>query len=67
VIPDAAGKILDAIGVPEDRRSWNFGGVTDLLDALPIGHTVAAPELLFSKIEEESVAEWTERFGGGEA
>lgn len=67
VIPDAAGKILDAIGVPADRRSWNFGGVTDLLDALPIGHTVAAPELLFSKIEEESVAEWTERFGGGEA
>ncbi|WP_416878985.1 methionine--tRNA ligase [Litorimonas sp.] len=67
VIPDAAGKILDAIGVPEDRRSWNFGEVKDLLDALPIGHTVAAPELLFSKIEEESVAEWTERFGGGEA
>ena len=67
VIPEAAAKILDAIGVPEDRRSWNFGEVKDLLDALPIGHTVAAPELLFSKIEEESVAEWTERFGGGEA
>jgi methionyl-tRNA synthetase len=65
VIPEAAAKILDAIGVPEDRRSWNFGEVKDLLDALPIGHTVAAPELLFSKIEEDSVADWTERFGGG--
>jgi methionyl-tRNA synthetase len=67
VIPDAAGKILDAIGVPEDRRSWNFGEVKDLLDALPVGHTVAAPELLFSKIEEDSVADWTERFGGGDS
>jgi len=67
VIPDAAAKILDAIGVPKDRRSWSFGEVKDLLKALPSGHTVAAPELLFSKIEEDAVAEWTERFGGGEA
>ena len=67
VIPEAAAKILDAIGVPEDRRSWNFGETKDLLDALPMGHSVAAPELLFSKIEEESVAEWTERFGGGDS
>ena len=67
VIPDAAAKILDAIGVPKDRRSWSFGEVKDLLKALPSGHTVAAPELLFAKIEEDAVAEWTERFGGGEA
>ncbi|CAM3880940.1 methionine--tRNA ligase [Litorimonas haliclonae] len=67
VIPEAAAKILDAIGVPEDRRSWNFGKVKDLLDALPVGHTVAAPELLFSKIEDDSVANWTERFGGGDS
>lgn len=67
VIPEAATKILDAIGVPEDRRSLNFGEVKDLLNALPIGHSVAAPELLFSKIEEDSVAEWTERFGGGDS
>ena len=67
VIPEAAAKILGAIGVPEDRRSWNFGETKNLLDALPIGHSVAAPELLFSKIEEESVAEWTERFGGGDS
>lgn len=66
VIPEAATKILDAIGVPEDRRSWDFGEVKDLLGALPIGHSVAAPELLFSKIEEESVSDWTERFGGGD-
>ena len=65
VIPEAAAKILDAIGVPEDRRSWNFGEVKALLDALPVGHAVAAPELLFSKIEDDSVANWTERFGGG--
>ena len=44
VIPEAATKILDAIGVPDNRRSWNFGEVKDLLEALPIGHTIAAPE-----------------------
>lgn len=67
VIPEAAAKILDAVGVPQDRRSWNFGEVKDLLNALPVGHSVAAPELLFSKIEEDAVAGWVETFGGEES
>ncbi len=64
LIPDAAAKILDAIGVPEENRSWDFGDVADLLDALPHGLAVTPPELLFTKIEDEQVAQWTEQFGG---
>jgi methionyl-tRNA synthetase len=67
VIPDTAAKILEAVGVPEDRRTWNFGEVADLLSALPIGHNVRAPELLFTKIEDDDVAKLTESFGGGES
>ncbi len=69
VIPDAAAKILDAIGVPEDKRSWNFGETTDvkaLLSALPEGQAIAAPDVLFSKIEDTDIEAWTERFGGAE-
>ncbi len=61
VIPRAAASILDALGIPENRRSWDFDGWAN---ALPVGHTISAPDVLFSKIEDAQVAEWTERFGG---
>lgn len=64
IIPDTAEKILEAVAIPKDRRSWNFGNISDLLNALPIEHEVKAPELLFTKIEDEDVAKWTEQFGG---
>ena len=38
----------------------------DLLTLVPAGQTVAAPAVLFAKIEDAQVAEWTERFGGAE-
>ncbi len=63
VIPDAAAKILDALGVPEDRRSWSFDGWAD---GLPVGHAVSAPDVLFAKIEDAQVAEWAEAFGGSD-
>ncbi|MBI1358679.1 MAG: methionine--tRNA ligase [Alphaproteobacteria bacterium] len=68
VIPDAAGKILDALGVPADKRMMGFGAATDyagLLDALLHGLAITPPPVLFAKIEDTQVAEWTERFGGG--
>ncbi len=66
IIPDAAAKILEAMSIPEGNRTWNFGDAADLLDALPHGHIVSAPPVLFSKIEDEDITTWTERFGGGE-
>jgi hypothetical protein len=33
-------------------------------DTLQGGTTITVPGVLFAKIEEEHLAEWTERFGG---
>jgi methionyl-tRNA synthetase len=66
VIPDAARTILDAIGVPEDRRTWPTGSGVELLDALPRGLQFSVPDVLFAKIENDQVAAWSERFGGAE-
>ncbi|WP_040500783.1 methionine--tRNA ligase [Henriciella marina] len=69
IIPEAAAMILSALGVPEDRRSMSadaFSDVPALLDALPRGHEITPPDVLFRKIEDEQVAEWTDRFGGGD-
>ena len=70
IIPDAAKKILDALVIPEEHRKIP-GAATDtdfaaILDAMPHGMAISAPDVLFQKIEDEQVAEWTERFGGGD-
>ena len=68
IIPDAAEKILSAMNIPEGNRTWKFGDKDDiaaLIDALPIGLEIGAPDVLFTKIEDTDIAEWTERFGGG--
>jgi methionyl-tRNA synthetase len=68
IIPDAAETILSAIGVPKGNRRMNFSGGGDfagLLDALPRGLAINPPAVLFAKIEDAQVAEWTQRFGGG--
>ena len=64
VIPEAAAKILDALGVPEGNRAWPTGSAKTLLNALPRGLAFEAPPILFKKIEDEQVAEWAQRFGG---
>ncbi len=71
IIPEAAKMILDALSIPEGNRSldtdsFSKGGYAALLDALPHGLAISAPDVLFRKIEDEQVAEWTERFGGDE-
>jgi methionyl-tRNA synthetase len=69
IVPNAAKTILDALGVPADKRSMaGYGKGADfagLLDALPRGAGYAPPPVLFAKIEDAQVAEWTTRFGGG--
>ncbi|MCA8902692.1 MAG: class I tRNA ligase family protein, partial [Hyphomonas sp.] len=69
IIPDAAKKILDALGIPEKNRKMPGASPDEdfaaLLDALPHGMAVSPPDVLFQKIEDAQVAEWAERFGGG--
>ncbi|MDP3405954.1 MAG: methionine--tRNA ligase [Brevundimonas sp.] len=64
VMPDSAGRIAATVG--ETDLSWP-GSDEALLDRLPRGQAVAAAEVLFKKIEDVQVAEWSERFGGAEA
>ena len=67
IIPDAASKILDAMNIPENNRSWNFGSsenITKLIDALPFGHAISSPDVLFAKIEDNDVEIWAEKFKG---
>jgi methionyl-tRNA synthetase len=64
-IPETAARVLDALGVPEANRKWPLATDEKLLDALPHGLKVSAPDVLFAKIEDAQVAEWSERFGGG--
>ena len=64
LIPNTAKTILDTLGVPEENRKWPSPDDDSLLDALPHGMPIAAPPVLFQKIEDAMVAEWTDRFGG---
>jgi methionyl-tRNA synthetase len=68
IIPTAAKSILDALNIPEANRTMGFGASSDyakLLDALPRGMAITPPPVLFAKVEDTQVAEWTARFGGG--
>ncbi|GBF58791.1 methionine-tRNA ligase [Candidatus Phycosocius bacilliformis] len=64
-VPDAAGRILDGVGVPEANRQWPLADDARLLDALPKGLQTQVPDLLFAKIEDDQVANWAAQFGGG--
>ena len=64
-IPETAARILDALGVPQENRTFKFDDdYAALLDALPHGHEITPPDMLFAKIEDDQVAEWSEKFGG---
>lgn len=63
-IPNAAAKVLDALGIPKERRNWPNKDDIGIFDALSHGLQINAPELLFAKIEDSQIAEWAEMFGG---
>lgn len=62
IIPEAAAKILDAVGASE--RDWPEGAARAMLTAFAPGHPITPPDVLFAKIADEQVEEWSERFGG---
>ena len=61
VIPFTAEKIAASVG--ETDLSWPSPD-EDLFAAVSAGRPVAHQGVLFAKIEDEQVAEWTARFGG---
>jgi methionyl-tRNA synthetase len=64
-IPFAAEKIGDAFGLAFPA-AWPSNDAKAELGALKVGAPVTVPEVLFKKIEDEQIAEWTSRFGGAE-
>jgi methionyl-tRNA synthetase len=65
-IPAAAAVIGQAVGETGPCVWPSAGTASDLLDALARGQAVSVPEVLFKKIEDDQVAEWTARFSGSD-
>ncbi|MGC1304979.1 MAG: methionine--tRNA ligase [Caulobacteraceae bacterium] len=64
-IPFAAVTVAEALG--EDARAWPGHDVAAELNRLTPGAAVRTPEVLFRKIDDIQLAEWSARFGGAEA
>ena len=66
VIPFAAEAIALALGEPYPP-AWPGADIAAELARVPPGRRITTPPVLFRKIEDEEVAEWTARFAGVEA
>jgi methionyl-tRNA synthetase len=64
-IPFAAEKITEAFGEPYPPK-WPTTDAAAELTQIEGGRTIRAPDVLFKKIEDTQIAEWTEAFGGAE-
>ena len=64
VMPVTSQKILDDLQVPADARGWPTRPMVEELAVLPAGHAFVDGGLLFAKIEDTQVAEWSARFAG---
>ncbi|MEM6850165.1 MAG: methionine--tRNA ligase, partial [Pseudomonadota bacterium] len=67
IIPATAGAMGQAMGLGEAPLNWPKGSAETLLQRMKPGARFEAPPLLFQKIEDAAIAEWSERFGGAEA
>ena len=64
-IPFAAGTIAAAVGEGDRLDRWpDAADVGALLAGFGAGRGIRTPEVLFRKIEDAQLAEWSERFGG---
>lgn len=66
VIPTASKTLSDALGLDLNETTWLGEDMVAELDALKAGHEFEVPGVLFTKISDEQVAEWEEKFGGKE-
>ncbi len=64
-IPYSAAVIAGAVG--ENAAAWPGEDIRVVLSSVPAGRPVTTPEVLFRKIEDAQVEEWTAQFGGAEA
>lgn len=64
VIPAAARRIHDSFGETPAIVPWPEGSMAEILDQFEAGQAIPVPDVLFAKIGDEQVAEWTARFAG---
>ncbi len=68
VIPDTAAALGATLGLSQEEMAWPRGRAAEELAALAPGRAFQVPPVLFAKLADEQVAEWTQAFGGtGEA
>jgi methionyl-tRNA synthetase len=65
IIPFAAETIALALGEPYPP-TWPGSDAAAELSRIPPGRKTTTPPVLFRKIEDAEIAEWTERFAGAE-
>jgi methionyl-tRNA synthetase len=65
IIPFTADTILETFGEGGAMPAWPASAEA-ALNALKPGSRFTAPDVLFAKVEDEQVAGWRARFGGGE-
>ena len=63
-IPDAAGAIRAGLGL-KGAAAWPDAKAVQMLDRLERGTAVAPPDVLFRKVEDEQIADWSTRFSAG--
>ena len=63
-IPETAAVIRAAVG--ETSTEWPSSDGRGELSRLEPGRALTTPDVLFRKIEDEQIVEWTARFGGAE-
>ena len=66
VIPFASETIAEAVGEAWPPV-WPSTDAVAELSRLEPGRPVRAPEVLFKKLDDAQITEWTERFGGADA
>ena len=62
-VPETTAKVSRALSNDETALPWPKT-IGEKLSQLTPGAPISVPEVLFAKIEDTQVAEWTERFGG---
>jgi methionyl-tRNA synthetase len=65
IIPFSAETIANALGEPYPP-AWPGVDAAAELSRIPPGRAISVPPVLFRKIEDAEIADWTERFGGAE-
>jgi methionyl-tRNA synthetase len=60
----AIHECVQPVGGNAEVIPWPEASMSDELDQLEAGQPIHAPAVLFAKITDEQIAEWTARFGG---